>query len=260
MKKIIILNKKEGETPLEALEAFRKKNKKNKKYQDVKMTYAGRLDPMVSGLLLVLAGDEVKQKEKYLKLSKEYKFSVLFGFATDTYDILGKIVHSNILTNIRMKELDKKIKENLKFFTGKFMQKYPMYSSRTVAGKPLFTYARRGLAVESPEHEVNVENLKFFKLKKINNLKLLANIEKRVKKVKGDFRQKEILKIWRKKLKFQQGESLLEKSFFVAHFHIKCGSGTYVRSIANDLGEKMNIPVLAFSIERTKIGKFAKIH
>ena len=64
MKKVIVLNKKEGETPLEAMEAFRASNKQ---YKDFKMTYAGRLDPMASGLLLVLVGDEVKNKEKYLK-------------------------------------------------------------------------------------------------------------------------------------------------------------------------------------------------
>jgi len=52
VKNILLLNKKEGETPLEALQAFRSKNKK---YKGVKMTYAGRLDPMASGLLLVLA-------------------------------------------------------------------------------------------------------------------------------------------------------------------------------------------------------------
>jgi tRNA U55 pseudouridine synthase TruB len=60
MKKIILINKKEGETPLEALEFFRKKNKQ---YQDLKMTYAGRLDPMASGLLLLLAGEETKKKK-----------------------------------------------------------------------------------------------------------------------------------------------------------------------------------------------------
>ena len=134
LKKIILINKKEGETPLEALEKFRSKNKK---YTDLKMTYAGRLDPLVSGLLLILAGEETKQKEKYLGLSKEYKFSVLFGFATDTYDILGKVAkraEGVMRQDLTTKELEKKIKHNLKFFTGKFQQKYPMYSSKTVAG------------------------------------------------------------------------------------------------------------------------------
>src|SRR3989338_11451210 len=254
MKKIILIHKKEGETPLEALENFRRKNKK---YKDVKMTYAGRLDPLVSGLLLVLVGDAVHEKEKYTGLSKEYKFRVLFGFATDTYDILGKINYSDILENTRIvlskQELEKKIKQNLKFFTGKFMQKYPMYSSKTVLGKPLFSYARAGKAVESPQHEVSVESLKFFGIKKISAKKLLENIERRIAKVKGDFRQKEILKIWRKNLKNKK------EFFYIAKFKIKCSGGTYVRSIANFLGEKISIPALAFSIKRTKVGKLRKI-
>ncbi len=102
----VILNKKEGETPLQALERLRSSNSK---YKDAKMTYAGRLDPMASGLLIILIGDEVKNKEKYLKLNKEYEFEVLFGFATDTYDILGKVVK-----NGSPDVSEKLIKQNLK--------------------------------------------------------------------------------------------------------------------------------------------------
>ncbi len=253
-KKIILINKKEGETPLEALESFRAKNKK---YKYIKMTYAGRLDPLVSGLLLVLAGETTKQKEKYLGLSKEYQFTVLFGFATDTYDILGKVTkvaRGDFKQDLTTKELEKRIKLNLKFFTGKFKQKYPMYSSKTVAGKPLFTYARAGKQVESPEHEVNVKSLQFFKLKKISAKKLLENIERRIAKVHGDFRQKEILKIWRREL-----IKKTPKSFFVADFHIKCGSGTYVRGIADSLGGHVGVPALALSIKRTKIGNWSQV-
>jgi len=258
MKKIILLNKKEGETPLEVLEGFRRKHTA---YKNAKMTYAGRLDPLASGLLLVLAGDVTKEKEKYTGLPKEYKFSVLFGFATDTYDILGKVTSASpARVVLAEKELEKNIRENLKFFTGKFLQKYPMYSSKTVAGKPLFEYARAGKAVENPEHEVVVHSLKFLKLRKISAKKFLENIERRIGKVKGDFRQKEILKIWRKKLQPEQGLPLLKNNkFFVGDFYIKCGSGTYVRAVANDLGERLGVPALAFSIQRTKIGKWSKM-
>ena len=58
MKKILKLYKKEGETPLEAIERFRRKNPE---YRNEKMTYAGRLDPMAEGVLLVLAGNECKK-------------------------------------------------------------------------------------------------------------------------------------------------------------------------------------------------------
>lgn len=248
MKKIILINKKEGETPLEALGRFREKNKK---YKDVKMTYAGRLDPMASGLLLVLAGEETKNKDKYNQFDKEYEFEVLFGFATDTYDILGKIEHSNILENVRMSELAKDIKKSLKYFTGKFRQKYPIYSSKTVGGKQLFQYARDGEEVGLPEREVNVRNLQFIKLRKVSNKNLLKNIKKRISKVKGDFRQEEIMDIWSKELK-------KDNVFYIGSFHIRCTSGTYVRGIANSLGDKIGIPALAFSIQRTKVGKWIK--
>ena len=250
MKKVILLNKKEGETPLAALSRFRAKNKK---YEGVKMTYAGRLDPMASGVLLVLVGGEVKEKEKYLALDKEYEFEVLFGFATDTYDILGKveIARQDLASELKLEKL---IKNHLKHFTGKFIQKYPIYSSKTVKGKQLFEYGREGKDVELPEREVFVKQLQFLKIRKINHIKLLADIEKRIKKVKGDFRQEEILKIWRTKL-----SSGARQEFFVASLKINCSSGTYVRGLANSMGEKIGVPVLAYSIKRTKVGKFAKM-
>ncbi len=243
-----MLNKKEGETPLEALSSFRSSHKE---YKDVPMTYAGRLDPMASGLLLVLAGDEVYEKDKYLNLDKEYEFEVLFGFATDTYDILGRVAYSGILKSVGMLDLGKKIKQNLKFFKGKIAQKYPMYSSKTVKGKQLWQYAREGGEVEVPEREVEVKSLKFTKLKTIHSEKLLQDIVKRIKKVQGDFRQAEILKIWKNNL-----EKKNEK-FYIASFKIKCSSGTYVRTIANSLGEKIEMPALAYKIKRTKIGKYS---
>ncbi|MDQ5954357.1 MAG: tRNA pseudouridine55 synthase [Patescibacteria group bacterium] len=248
MKKVIVLNKKEGETPLLSLESFRIRHKE---YKDVKITYAGRLDPMASGVLVILAGEECKNKEKYLKLDKEYEFEVLFGLSTDTYDILGKIVKCT-RQDLVQKELEKSIKNNLKYFKGKFVQSYPLYSSKTVAGKQLFEYARGGEEVEVPEHQVEVKSLKFLKIKKITSKKLLEGIERRVSKVSGDFRQKEIIKIWQKNLKNK------DNNFYTASFKIKCGSGTYVRSISNDLGEKIGIPTLALTIVRTKVGKWRK--
>ncbi|MBY0376406.1 hypothetical protein K2P96_00305 [Patescibacteria group bacterium] len=250
MKKLLVLQKKEGETPLECLGRFRNKNKS---YKDVKMTYAGRLDPMASGALLVLVGEEVYNKEKYLGLSKEYDFEVLFGAKTDTYDILGKVVASKFPKEVTKDNLQKEIHLHLKNFMGTFLQKYPIYSSRTVNGKPLFEYGREGLKVEAPDREVTVKSLKLLKVKEINKEKLLSNIEARIPKISGDFRQEEILKIWRKKL------SKHTQQFYIASFHIKCSSGTYVRGIANSMGDQLSIPALAFSIKRTKIGKWGKI-
>lgn len=212
------------------------------------MTYAGRLDPMASGVLLILAGEEIRNKENYLDLDKEYNFSILFGFKTDTYDILGKVLEKN---EINIRDIKLEIKNNLKYFKGKLIQKYPPYSSKAVGGKPLFKYARSGLEVEIPERKIVIKNIVIKKIRKISNKSLLSNIERRINKVRGDFRQKEILKIWRKNLKNNR------QPFYIADFKIKCTSGTYVRAIANSLGERINVPALAFSIKRTKIGKYS---
>ncbi len=249
MKKVIVLHKKEGETPLEAVENFRNKNPE---YPGIPLTYAGRLDPMASGVLVILAGEETKSKEKYLALEKEYDFEVLFGFGTDTYDVLGKVTKHTVKI-IQRKELEKEIKKNLRSFVGEITQQYPMYSSKTVNGKPLFAYAREGKGMVTPTRRVFIKKLRLIKIREIDNKRLFKNIERRIRKVHGDFRQNEILRIWKKNLLTNTDG----RKFFVASFKIKCSSGTYVRTVADTLGYKLQIGALAFSIKRTKVGNYA---
>ena len=238
---IFELYKKEGQTPLEAMEEFRKENLE---YKDQKMTYAGRLDPMAEGVLLILTGDDCKEKQKYLGLNKEYEFEILWGFQTDTYDILGiptwtsdvqVVQHSNILKNVGM----------LGEMKGKFVQKYPPYSSMTVNGKQLFQWAREGRLgeIKIPEQEVEVFSTELLGERYLSREELMENILKRIDKVKGDFRQEEIKKKWSDILSELDTEPLISK------VKIKCSGGTYIRGIANDLGG------IVFSLKRTKIYK-----
>ena len=83
---VIIAYKNIGETPLECLERHRKERSIDK---DIPMTYAGRLDPMAEGLMILLVGEECKNKDKYLGLDKTYEFKILVGFSTDTYVFLS---------------------------------------------------------------------------------------------------------------------------------------------------------------------------
>ena len=77
-----------------------------------------------------------------------------------------------------------------------------MYSSKTVNGKPLFWYARNAQEVKIPSRNIVIKKLVLKKVKKITSQKLFLQIEKRINKVAGDFRQKEIVKIWKQTLKF----------------------------------------------------------
>jgi len=138
--KIISVYKKRGETPLECIERLRLEQSE---LENEVLSYAGRLDPMAEGVLLVVVGDENKHKKQYLLLPKEYTFDVLFGFSTDTYDVLGK------LTDAVTKQTNKRVNMRAVLdvvgnWRGKRKQEYPPYSSKTVKGKPLFEYAREG--------------------------------------------------------------------------------------------------------------------
>jgi tRNA U55 pseudouridine synthase TruB len=88
MEKYIMLDKAVGETPLSCAEEYRALHPE---LAGVSMAYAGRLDPMASGKLLVLLGEECKNQTSYHGLDKEYEFSVLLGIGSDSHDVLGRL-------------------------------------------------------------------------------------------------------------------------------------------------------------------------
>jgi len=257
MDKVLNLYKQAGETPLECILRYKHENPE---YENVKMTYAGRLDPLAEGVLLVLTGEEVHNKEKYLDLKKEYEVEVLFGFETDTYDVLG-IVNSYELTNLAIARFVNSgerglwinnAEKILKNFIGKNIFEYPPYSSKPVNGKPLFSIARSGEldGIEIPKREIEIFNLKILNWREVNSRELLKDIENKIKEVRGDFRQEEILLEWRKVL----GEK--NTNFQIAKIKAEVSSGAYMRTLAYKWGNALGVPALAFHIIRTKVGDY----
>lgn len=246
MNKLINLFKPISVTPLQLIKKYQEKYPK---YKNVKMGYAGRLDPMAEGVLIVLVSKENKNKIIYEKLNKEYEFSVLFGVSTDSYDIMGKITEIK-----KVFKIDRvKITGLLKNYIGSFDQEYPPYSSATVSGKPLYYWARAGKIknIKLPFKRIRVESLEIISEDNLKASNLYKLIEKRVTKVEGEFRQMEILEDWRVFL----GKN--DKQIFpILNFKISCSSGTYIRSFANNFGNELKIPSLALNIKRTKVGNY----
>lgn len=89
--RLLKIYKNAGETPLEAIGRIRDKFPD---FSAEKMTYAGRLDPLAEGVLLILVGEECKNKAEYLGLDKEYEVEFLLEFKTDTGDVMGMIKSS----------------------------------------------------------------------------------------------------------------------------------------------------------------------
>lgn len=242
--KVINVYKKKGETPLDCIKNIKNENKD---LDLLPITYAGRLDPLAEGVLLLLVGDEVHKKDEYLKLEKVYEMDVLFGFATDTYDVMGKITDVGQLGVISFTA------SVLQKFIGKIKQSYPPYSSRPVKGKPLFMWAREGKLneIEIPAHDVLIESIDIVEQKEINAKELFKKIKEDIDCVQGDFRQKEILSLWKEELLNKE-----ENIFSIVKLRISCGSGVYVRVLANDIGKEIGVPALALNIKRIRVGEY----
>ncbi|PIQ91507.1 MAG: hypothetical protein COV70_03320 [Parcubacteria group bacterium CG11_big_fil_rev_8_21_14_0_20_39_22] len=247
MKNVFAVYKKRGETPLECLERFRDLNPK---YKDEKMTYAGRLDPLAEGVLILLAGDSCLEKEYFLNLPKTYEIVVLFGTATDTADLLGLVTKKDRLAseNLHPKEI---LLESEKII-GTHNLPYPIFSSKTVEGKPLFAWAREGKSedITLPKRDMRIFSSELVKVGKINSDDLEKAVFEATHIVNGDFRQEEIREKWQKELADEEG------FFTTANITISCASGSYMRSIAELLGDRLGLPALAFSIVRTKVGDY----
>ncbi len=195
---------------------------------------------------------ETKRAKHYQKYDKVYEVEILFGVATDSYDLLGMV-----LKGVKKKpDITRHVVElALEKIKGEFNQQYPPYSSKSVGGKPLFWWARNDKLSEIliPSKKVNVYSTEFLDYCEIDSKILAAEIKRRIKLVKGDFRQDKIVDSW-KDFFSRYGSGV----FVLVKVEIKCSSGTYVRGIANDIGKKIGVGALAFDINRTKIGKFKK--
>lgn len=248
MDKIINFYKPIGITPVQAIQAFRTIYKE---YQNIKIGFAGRLDPLAHGVLLLMAGDANKEREKYLNLEKQYKFSVLFGITTDTYDYLGKFTLSSKL-DIPL-NLEKDLQKNLKSFVGEISLYYPPFSSKTINGRQLYKLSKQGKLKNEmlPKRNVYISDFNLISVESIPSRYVKKIILTNLKLIRGYFRQGKIIEAWQNFF-----EKYPNNKFTIANFSITCTTGTYVRSIANELGKELGCGGIAFEILRTRVGKF----
>lgn len=246
---VLRLDKRAGETPLECINRFKAENPE---YDRVKMTYAGRLDPLATGILLVLVGEECKKKEKYLNFDKEYEVTVLFGFATDSMDILGMIEDKKEgALDFLGKYTERDFTDLLNKFEKKFKQKYPRYSSKTVKGRPLFEISKgEGIADKDlPEKNVEIMEIEFQSFGFVSKKYLHDFALENIFAVKGNFRQNMIWTKWEQTL-----EKFPDNNFPTLTITVSCTSGTYMRALAQAIGAEIGFPALALKIRRIKIG------
>jgi tRNA pseudouridine(55) synthase len=256
MLRYVVLEKSVGETPLMALNAWRDASPD---YRNVVASYAGRLDPMASGKLLVLLGEECKRQREYTCLDKEYEIEVLLDVGSDTGDALGLVEYAHKHTRYDQTALVRALEAEKGWHT----RPYPHFSSKTVDGKPLFLHALEGnlSAIHVPQHEEEIYTIKLEGVSHVRHETLVKRIkqylgsvprsEEPSKRLGADFRIEAVKDRWAGVLS-EAGR----REFVVLHLRVACGSGTYMRSLAPRIGQALDTKALALSIHRTKIGRY----
>lgn len=244
----IVLNKPQGMTPLEAIHQLRTTKPELKNQV---MGYAGRLDPMAEGVLVILVGDENKNRTHYERLPKKYEFELLLGISTDSYDGLGLVTQANSLPANWEKQLRKIVQE----LPHSFEQPYPPYSAARVNGKPLFYWAREGKIheVTIPTKTVTIDQITILETHLTTIDEILPPLLTRIHMVQGSFRQEEIEKQW---INVQKEHHNLQVALI--RMEVTCSSGLYIRSLCDDIGHKMTTGGIAYSITRTAVAEMTR--
>jgi len=148
MEGVLLLDKPKGITSTEALERVKEK------LRIKKAGHTGTLDPIATGLLIILLGRATRFSWLFQKLPKTYLFTVLFGLETDTYDLEGKVLkeYEGVL------DCDK-LYAALSRFRGEILQTPPPFSAKKIKGKRAYELARKGEKVELKPVRVTIYRL-----------------------------------------------------------------------------------------------------
>ena len=147
MDKMFLVDKPKGPTSSRVVERIKKKF-------NVKAGHTGTLDPLATGLLVILTGKFTKNASSFLKLDKAYEVKAILGIETDTFDSEGTVLRRRD-NEIAREELENVLKE----FSGDIWQTPPLYSAKKIAGRKAYQLARKGISVDIPPKKVSIYSL-----------------------------------------------------------------------------------------------------
>lgn len=177
----------------------------------VKVGHAGTLDPLATGVLIVLTDGDTKKQDDFLNKDKTYVAEISFGAESETYDLEAELKFNKIPKDLDIKT---KLKGLLPKYTGSIDQQVPKYSAVKVSGERLYKQARKN----KPISKLPVKKVK------INEIKLL--------------------------------DYYIKNDLPTVTLEINCSKGTYIRSLAHDLGNDLGIGGVLIALLRTKVGDY----
>jgi tRNA pseudouridine55 synthase len=177
-----------------------------RKLQMKRIGHAGTLDPMATGLLVMLVGKATKISQYLTGLDKSYEGEIQLGIVTDSHDADGEVMETRPVPPLAEPE----VRTAMQTFLGDQYQTPPMFSAVKQGGVPLYKLARKG---ENVEREPRFIRIAAFELAKFAPPRL--------------------------------------------GFRLECSKGTYVRTIAHELGQKLGCGGHLAVLRRTASGHFA---
>jgi tRNA pseudouridine55 synthase len=221
---ILLVDKPKGITSFDVIRILRKK------LGIKKMGHAGTLDPMASGLMIIGINEGTKRLGEFLKLPKVYLAEVLLGKKTDTGDIGGRVIEEANVSDVS----EQKICEAVAGMVGKHLLPVPMYSAVKIGGRPLYKLARKKeKGGELTQEEQNI----------IPPTKEMYVMTARLLEIHC---QCETLPM----AKFRPDNGVVIK------IEMEVSSGSYVRTLGEELGRRLGYPATLVGLRRTKIGEF----
>jgi tRNA pseudouridine(55) synthase len=255
----IFISKSIGQTPNELINEYKSKNPMAKK-----VSFAGRLDPMAYGKMMLLVNEECKLQPHYIGLDKIYDFEIVYGLSTDTYDILGLVTGFTNIFNVQslysIETLD------LNTYIKKFEQTYPPYSSIVVNKKPLWEWSKLGkidtITIPSKQVEIysleTIENTHTFNDYNDLYTHIIQSISNLSEENKPKFRFNDIVDSWRdtfETLDIRRSQHLSQFGPYkplIKKYRATVSSGTYIRSLAHQIGKDVGCGAIAMNIRRVE--------
>jgi len=223
---VLNIDKPAGLTSHDVVAKVRRLLTTNYKLPTLKVGHTGTLDPFATGVLLVVLGPATRLIQFSHQWDKEYEATFTFGATSDTDDVTGTITPPNLPHQFGEQALSGEEKNTppdkgeiegvLKKFIGTIPQVPPAYSAVKVKGKKLYELARAGLPAEA-----------------------LAKA--------GETRPRNV---------HIHEINVTRYEYPELDVRIRCGTGTYIRSLARDLGEQLGVGAYVSSLRRTRIGPY----
>lgn len=191
-----------------------------KEYNIKKVGHIGTLDPLASGVLPVLIGKATKLSDYLMMHDKEYIARIILGKKTSTGDREGNVIEEK---EIKKSKISKEnIEAVLNSFLGESYQTPPMYSAIKVNGKKLYELARENKEIERTPRKINIAKIELLKIENVN---------------------------------VNENANLSWQSIEIT-YKVQCSKGTYIRTLSEDIAEKLGTVGYMSYLRRTRVGDF----